>query len=355
MKKFNFTLAALALIAAGCSNQDFTEAVQENRENNPRTITLQTSMPEITDDTPATRTTYESDGAEISGIVMKWEATDKLKLCFKHGDACYHKDADIVPGSISADGKRAAFALTLPDEIGDEDIFDFYAVYQRKYPNNNGSGLFQMATTNFELVADEHENITLDQTGESRKGIINPMLLFSHTNTTKAKLGVLKLNFAHTGWIMALHLKNNSGKEMELPGSIRLLYSDESTTSFIWNGYHTTTTKVKMDVATGAITADAPNWESKASAIFRINEGNWNPLYSGKLAAGGTIVLYRWLVSTDNVEPMGAYMQRKNVEDEDYTFNNLPAKSVTKGKVYHVFLNWNGSTLTITNRAGNPF
>lgn len=49
---------------------------------------------------------------------------------------------------------------------------------------------------------------------------------------------------------------------------------------------------------------------------------------------------------------MGAHMQRKDVVEEDYSFNSLPAKTVEKGKVYHVYLNWNGSVLTLTKQDG---
>lgn len=38
--KVKFTLAALALIAAGCSNQELTEAVQESQDSNARIVTL---------------------------------------------------------------------------------------------------------------------------------------------------------------------------------------------------------------------------------------------------------------------------------------------------------------------------
>ena len=72
--KVKFTLAALALIAAGCSNQELTEAVQEGQDSNARIVTLQATMPETTDQAPATRATYESDRAAVSGVVMKWES-----------------------------------------------------------------------------------------------------------------------------------------------------------------------------------------------------------------------------------------------------------------------------------------
>ena len=352
--KMKLTFAALALIAAGCSNQELTEAVQDGQDSNARVITLQAAMPETADEAPATRATYEPDGASVSGVVMKWAAGDQLRLCFKHGGRCYLREAPIDAASISSDGKTATFTWEMPTDIGDGDTFDFYAVYQRKHPYDGGSGYFDSGTTNYEIVTDEHKNVTLNQTGRSGYGIINPMLLFSAKNTTKAGVGTLKLNFEHTGWIMALHLKNSTGSERDLPRYIEFRYPSESTTSFIWNGYTLTYNDVLMDVSTGTVTTSFSDWEKKQCVMFGINEDSDNPLYNGKLAAGASIVLYRWVVSTPQIEEMQTKFVRKN-GIYFYTTNRLPARTVTKGKVYHVFLDWTATGGKLTKRDGTPY
>ena len=153
--KMKLTFAALALIAAGCSNQELTEAVQDGQDSNARVITLQAAMPETADEASATRATYEPDGASVSGVVMKWTADDQLKLCFKKGAAYYHKDATIVPSSISSDGKTAKFTWEMPTEIGAGDTFDFYAVYQRPYMDETYGGVFEAGTANYKLVSED--------------------------------------------------------------------------------------------------------------------------------------------------------------------------------------------------------
>ncbi|WP_019208316.1 hypothetical protein [Phocaeicola abscessus] len=351
--KVKLTLAALALIAAGCSNQDLPEAVQDSQDSNARVITLQATMPQFTDDA-ATRATYEPDGASVSGVVMKWTADDKLKLCFKKGVAYYHKDATIVPGSISADGKTAKFTWEMPTEIGAGDTFDFYAVYQRPYMDETYGGVFEAGTANYKLVSEDYFGVTLDKGGERGNGIINPMLLFSRTGITKAGLNTLTLDLAHTGWIMALHLKNSTGMERQLPTYIRFQYPSESASSFIRNGLHGSQS-LTMDVTTGEITTDYPRWRYKQCVSFSINDQSFLPLYGQKLAAGAELVLYRWLVSTDQVNQMGARMLQKDAGSYDYSTNNLPGRTVQKGKVYHTFLNWDGTNLKITNRAGTAY
>ena len=259
MKKFNFILAALVMIAAGCSKQEFKEAVQQNHTS---VITLQATMPETTDEESATRATYESDGATVSGIVMKWAAGDKLRLCFKKGGSYYHKDAEIDAASISTDGKTATFTWEMPTEIGDGDTFDFYAVYQKRDPRAPSKSKFEDGTPNYEFATAEYLNITLNQTGTYGDGIINPALLCSAKNTTKTELGTLKLNFQHMGWIMALHLKNSTGAEVDLPKSMRFRYLSESASSFIWNGSSIILYSLKMDVTTGMVTTTVSSWES---------------------------------------------------------------------------------------------
>ena len=355
--KMKLTFAALALIAAGCSNQELTEAVQDGQDSNARVITLQATMPETADEAPATRVTYESDGATVSGIVMTWTADDQLQLCFKYGGNYYRKDATIVPGSISADGKKAAFTIEMPAEIGDGDSFDFYAVYQKRPYNMNETygGVFEAGTANYKLVSQDYVSVTLDKGGRDGDGIINPMLLFSRTGITKAGLNTLTLDLAHTGWIMALHLKNSTGMEMDLPQSIRFEYLTESPSSFIWNGLYLSSATVKMDVTTRTITSDDSEWVRKAYVSFSVNEVSAQPLSGQKLAAGAEQVLYRWVVSTPQIEQMQAAMLQKDAGSYDYSTNNLPGRTVQKGKVYHTFLNWDGSALTVTNRAGTAY
>ena len=350
MKKFNFILAALFMIAAGCSKQEFKEAVQQNHTS---VITLQATMPETTDEEPDTRATYESDGAAVSGVVMKWTAGDKLRLCFKKGDSYYHKDAEIDASNISSDGKTATFTWEMPTEIGDGDTFDFYAVFQKRNPTAPSKSKFEDGTPNYEFATAEYDNVTLNQTGAYGAGIINPALLFSAKNTTKIQLGMLKLNFQHMGWIMALHLKNSTGAEVDLPKSMRFRYPSESASSFIWNGSSIVIYSLKMDVTTGMVTTTIPSWESKQCVYFNINEGKTNPLYNQKLAAGASIVLYRWLFSTPQIEEMQMYFVFK---DNSYVYatNHLPGRTVQNGKVYHTFLNWTSTGVTLTRRDGTP-
>ena len=351
--KMKLTFAALALIAAGCSNEELTEAVQNGQDSNARVITLQAAMPETTDEAPATRVTYESDGATVSGIVMTWRNTDKLQLCFKYGGNYYHKEATIIPSSISTDRKQATFTIEIPAAIPASAAFDFYAVYQQNRRNKSDGGCFQAGTPNYQFEWGEEDNVTLDHTGSNawNNGIINSVLLYSRTNVTQAELGTLKLDLAHTGWIMVVHLTNASGAKVDFPKYVRMKYPTEPASSFIWNGRQGSYA-VKMDVTTRTVASYIPS-AGKESVYFVVNEAGY-PLYRGRLGIGSTRILYRWVVSTPQIEQMKAEMQLTDGTTK-YSTNLLPARTVQNGKVYHVFLKWDGTNLTLTKRDGTAY
>ena len=325
MKKFNFIRAALVMLAAGgCSKQEFKEAVQQN---NPRIITINASLPSVDSQT---RTTLAQDG---EGIVMKWENTDKLYLNFKYGGNFYRADAPIKAASISSDKRQASFTVTLPSAIPDGAAFDLYGVYQKESTlNEHNGGYFEKGKNNNVYVFENGEEgcITLDKMGTTQSGIARPAVAFKRIGITATTMAPIV--FEHLGWMMALHFKNDSGAQIDLPGNLSFRYIAMPSTSFIYNGFH-----ISQDVS--------------------IDLSNWLPLYGEKLGAGETIVLYRWLISTPNIDKMygdgyisGNFILTDSSPDGKY----LPAKTVEKGKVYHTYMTWNGTHLKITDRNGTP-
>ena len=130
-------------------------------------------------------------------------------------------------------------------------------------------------------------------------------------------------------------------------------YPTEPASSFIWNG-NPFSDSVKMDVTTGTVTSSTSIWEHKAGIYFEVNESSSNPLYGEKLDNGATKVFYRWVVSTPQIEQMKVEMKLANDTSTDST-NRLPGRTVQNGKVYHVFLKWDGTALTLTKRDGTAY
>ena len=74
-------------------------------------------------------------------------------------------------------------------------------------------------------------------------------------------------------------------------------------------------------------------------------EYNWLPLYGQKLAAGESIVVYRWVASLPDVPQLrGEAIFRGSVYPK--TSTRTAARTVTNGNVYHIGLIWDGADLT---------
>ena len=339
MKKTLFTLALLAMIMVSCTQDNLEIEAQENR-----TFTVSAAMPEANDDAQ-TRVSLTPDAESGSyGLELKWENDDKLMLCFDHDGTYYHIDASIVPSSISNNGKSAQFTITIPTEIRANETFNLYGVYQKEntWTETNG-GYFKDGTMLYELENSEEESITLDKMGSYGNGIARPMLYFSQANIeNSSEPAIAPINLKHSGWMMALHFKNSSGVEMDMPVSLRL--DNPQGTEWAWNGYHGNNT-IYFNVSTQAFSYSSSSIERERTLWFNINEYDWLPLYGQKLAAGKSIVVYRWVASLPDVPQLeGGATFRGNAKPETPT--RTDARTVTNGKVYHIGLIWDGTDLT---------
>ena len=333
MKYRLFTLALLAMIMVSCTQDNLEIEAQENR-----TFTVSAAMPEANDNAQ-TRVSLTPDAESGSyGLELKWEEGDKLMLCFEKDGTYYHNDASIVPRSISNNGKSAQFTITIPTEIPANETFNLYGVYQKTDTRDNNGGYFKEGTMLYELEDSEEECITLDKMGGG-KGIARPMLYFSQANIeNSSEPAIAPINLKHSGWMMALHFKNSSGVEMDMPVSLRL--DNPQGTKWAWNGIHSTK-DIYFDVSTQAFSYESST-ERERTLLFAINEFNWLPLYGQKLAAGESIVFYRWVASHADVPQLrGEATFRGNIFPK--TSTNISPKTVTNGKMYHVYSEWDGT------------
>lgn len=334
MKYRLFTLALLAMIMVSCTQDNLEIEAQENR-----TFTISAAMPEANDDAQ-TRVSLTPDAESgYYGLDLKWEADDKLMLCFEQDGTYYHNDAPIVASTISADGKTAQFAITIPTEIPANATFNLYGVYQKTDTRDDNGGYFKDGSMLYELENYEEQCITLDEMGSTGKGIARPMLYFSQADIVNSSTPTFApFNLEHSGWMMALHFKNSSGGEMDMP--VRLNLDNPGGTKWAWNGYHGYN-DIYFDVATQAFSYNSTK-ERERTLWFSINEYDWLPLYGQKLAAGESIVVYRWVASLPDVPQLrGEALFRGNAKSETPT--RTDARTVTNGKMYHVYSEWDGT------------
>lgn len=334
MKKTLFTLALLAMIMVSCTQDNLEIEAQENR-----TFTVSAAMPEANDDAQ-TRVSLTPDAETGSyGLDLKWEEGDKLMLCFEKDGTYYHNDAPIVGSSISNNGKSAQFTITVPSEIPNNASFCLFGVYQKTDTRDNNGGYFKDGSMFYKLENGEEQCITLDKMGSSEIGIARPMLYFSQANIeNSSEPAIAPINLKHSGWMMALHFKNSSGAEIDMP--LRILLDNPQGTKWAWNGIPSNNT-IYFDVSTQAFSYESSTKERDRDLWFKINEFNWLPLYGQKLAAGESIVFYRWVASHADVPQLsGEATFRGSIYQN--TSTNISPKTVTNGKMYHVYSEWDG-------------
>lgn len=324
MKKIITLFTFLSLFIVSCTK---TEVVPPTM--NERTITISATMPTGEE----SRVNYAGGTSEQRSITLKWETTDKLMLCFVHNGKYYHKEATIVSESISQDGKKANFKIEVPKEIPAEASFTLHAIYQQTVGENDNGGYFKENTAEYVFEDRENWRITLknSNTEENNLSVIRPTLVSTQKNVTATTLG--NLSFQHLGWVMAVHLQNNTGEEQSLPKYL-LFQNDENPP--LWNGAH--------DAYSVNINLDNDQIESnditKKHVINFYISSPYSP-YKGKTIKNGeTIVFYRWLLKTDYINDMEAYILLNNTNFITAPAIILPHKKVKPGTVYHVYLKW---------------
>lgn len=326
MKRIITILTVLTLFTVSCTKTELNLPKAQER-----TIIVSATIPA---DETASRVSYATTDGSL-GITLKWNETDKLTLCFVYGGRYYHKEASIVSGSISQEGKKADFKIEVPKEIPAEASFTLHAIYQQTDGNKDNGGCFEENTERYIFEGREEWCLTLDKKNNAPNdhlGTIRPALISTRKNVTTATLN--NLSFQHMGWIMALHLQNNTGENQILPESLSFQSDGDA---FIWNGYHFDYS-ISVDLNEGKIKSKNPQ---KNSVMFHFG----NSPYEGQtIEKGQTIVFYRWLLSTPYTNDMDAYIVSKDGKSIKAPAI-LPRKNVKPGTVYHVYLKWSDNKL----------
>ncbi|MCI5560757.1 MAG: hypothetical protein SPJ29_04000 [Phocaeicola sp.] len=326
-----FCTAILSLLVVGCAKTEVEQPVAKKR-----TITVSASMPDQKDNSRGY--TLGGNNKFRPNVILGWDNTDKLKLCFEQKGKFYHKEASIQLNSITDGGKNAKFTIELPTELTSTEPFNLYAIYQKTDGKTENGGYFQNNSAKYILEYNEERCITLDQqqeTHEGTSGMIRPALKSVHQNITADKLQ--QLSFQHLGWIMAVHILNTTEQEKQLPQNFQLKYPVRiSTDSHIYNG-SPSFSPVSIDLANNDKIESLA--ELQNTILFDFNN---SPLHRQSLGAKKDITIYRWLVSTKNVEKLEATLEPELKEPlEIYGDAALPGKEkVENGKIYHIRIKW---------------
>lgn len=327
MKTNLLIIAALfALVLTGCE-KEYSEIEAE-----PKMVTVSVTM--TSPDDEGTRVSLTPDSETPHGLILKWETGDKLMLCFEYNANYYYDDATMVPNSISNNGKTAIFTVPIPSAIPANALFNFYVVYQKTNSNPTDGGYFLPNTSKYFLEKYESTYLTLNNS--------RPMLYYSKeniSNTASPEIG--PINLAHAGWMLALHFKNITQSEINLPTCI---YFTPIICTCVHNGDHSGNYYTPSEAYFDFSSTDTTYFSSTPdiqNIYLSINETG-SPFYGGRLASGESIIFYRWIASEVSLPDLAGVIYFPG-GPSDVANNLYGKKTLTYGKVYHMYTTWGGT------------
>lgn len=319
-------LAVITLILASCTKDEL-------KPEQPRTFTITASMP--TDGphinaTTGTRMTFAPGGTDNKGITTGWETTDELWFSFNQGTEFYWTKAFAT--NISSDKKTADFTITLPDVstgFNNATPFNLQCFFQ-----NGGSqtfGGFQLASIDNDRGIAER---CIDLDGDYR---IRPFLRYKHATALNAgDLAALNIPLQHEGYVVALHIRNTTASQQNLPDNIRILSADYPSTK--WTQYR------------DRWMLNTDTWEYGTLDYyirFQFRNADTDPYRT--IGANETVTVYRWAFGDENTpELRGSWGNAYASGSIFVPANNVPAKPglLKKGTCVHLYVTWDGTDMT---------
>lgn len=197
MKFKLFFYAAIALIAAGCSNE--TVDLRDDLTAEPKDKVLQVTA--SFEEPAGTRGYLEETGATIiKSIGFRWEATDEIQFCFEQDGNTYSNTANVT--SVSMDGKTASFAVTVPAGIDTGSAYTLYAYRSSRKSDKTAGSVLDPADPTIAILPLEQFDYLATLTDQAT--------VFSiwSKKTVEPVMTTIALSFQHMGSMMTLHLKN---------------------------------------------------------------------------------------------------------------------------------------------------
>ena len=280
------------------------------------TLTITATMPDDGLEARASFSESEGDGS----MSVRWKEGDKLQLYFVQKDIPYK--ATIPVTTISEDKKKATFKVKVPDEIT-SGSFDLYGVAggteaddtdPRRVVLYDKSIYQQNADYAFRYMEDK--NI--------------PILKFAQKDVVRAENISADVTMQHLGWLLALHIKNNTGKNLTLKPAITLHSSEQ------WN-YNSE--KNYYDLVNDKFV--------NASGYDCV----WTPLQT-PLQNGQAYTFWQWVASTDEIPDMELILHDNVVSTEPFakSGNVLRKREIKNGNTCHFWVQFESENNFIFTR-----
>lgn len=309
MRKKLFLWAALALfVIIGCNHDEIMN--EKPIAANGRKITLTASMP---GEASQTRISLEQETG-TKNITVKWKAGDIVRFFFK-------QSAVLVAGTpitlnetdITQEGKKAAFTIDVPTEIDDQSAFTVYCLHGAEASVNSGGGEINVnvSPVGFNLMS-ELADVPIAGKVEVAAG---------------ASVGSIPL--AHLGVLHCLAISNSSEEDLVVTPS---LYFETAADAWF---YMPDETQVPYYGLIGEEVQFVIETAPEPSAVT--------------VPAGSSVQLVQWIMPNTSAAPQ--IWLKTQPTGGVTSANSKPARStaLVKGRAYHLYALWNGTTLKFTD------
>ena len=328
--RFFTWIASALLLLAGCTNDEIVNE-RPSQEVEGRKLMLTASVPS---ESPKTRLNLEWEEG-TSNIIVKWRAgyvPDVIKFFFKQGTVVKEgTPVTLTEDAISADGKTASFTVYIPDGIDTQNAYTIYAVHRARdvYLDAENSKI----------------NVVVFPLGfVPLEGLVVTPIAGEVEIAPGASIG--NINFEHLGALQCLTIKNASASDFKFIPPYSSLVNEGGT---IWYYNYSVGAEIK-----------APVYDLIGKQVTNEYTIKGLPNMSITLHPGFDIgcQLVQWVMPKDILTPE----TKLKIVTEDmglgdiYSVNSKPARAsaLQKGKAYHLYAVWDGTSLFFTDHTLTP-
>jgi hypothetical protein len=320
--KYYMRIASALLLIAGCAKNEIAYE-QPTLEMEGRKLMITASVPS---ESPKTRISlgHQEGGLDI---IIKWAVNDQLKFFFKQGNVIKEgTPVTLTQDAISADGKSACFTVNIPEGIDTQNAYTLYALQDIL---SNEYNVFDEANGKINVAVFPRPFLNVE-------GLPTPI---AGEVEIAAGASIGNINFEHLGTFQCLTIKNSSEDYITF-NSHTSLVNDKEISWF----YDYLFGKPLM----------APLYDLISKQVVNEQEMNF-PNINISIPPGATIKNVQWVMPKD-VNTPAVRLKMATPGGDIYSDNCKPARAsaLQKGKAYHLYAVWDGTSLFFTDHTLTP-
>ncbi len=323
--KYFIWIAAALLLIIGCTKNEIVNE-QPTQEVEGRKLMITASVPI---ESPKTRISlgHQEGGLDI---IIKWAVNDQLKFFFKQGNVIKEgTPVTLTQDAISADGKSACFTVNIPVGINTQNAYTLYALHDKL---SNDYIVFDQAKGKINVAVFPRPFSPVEELPAPIAGEVE----------IAAGASVGTIDFEHLGTFHCLTIRNSSENTLTFNSHTSLRAVGANQWYYDYQGENPLM---------------APLYDLIGKQVANEQEMSF-PNMQQQMSPGETRKSVQWVMPKNVNTPMvNLRIATVNMGLGDiYSDNIKPARAsaLQKGKAYHLFAEWDGTSLFFTDHTFTP-